>query len=117
MARFDDEFRGNLEKQREIQIETEAGRRTIWVVTVGDEVFIRSFRAEDGVWYRSFAANPTAAIDVAGRKLSVRGFPITGSEENRRIDDAYRAKYAGSPYVEQMVSPEVVGTTMRLEPR
>lgn len=42
--------------------------------------------------------------------------PVTG-ELNDRIDEAYRSKYASSPYVKPMISDRVRAATVRISRR
>jgi hypothetical protein len=39
----------------------------IWVVLVGDDIYVRSVRGPEGGWYRRLRANPDGAAPVAGR--------------------------------------------------
>jgi hypothetical protein len=36
---------------------------------------------------------------------------------NDRVDDAYRAKYAGSPYLNAMIGPRARSATVKVTPR
>jgi hypothetical protein len=91
-------------------------RRPIWVVVVDDHAYVRSYLGPRSVWYRRAVADGRAAIEVAGRTVEVGVAPVAGAELNRRVSEAYRAKYgARSPRpTEAMVSPPVDSTTLRL---
>jgi hypothetical protein len=61
-----------IDEAKEVHIETRRDedapvhRTTIWLVTVGSTVFVRSVRGEEGRWYREVSANPAAALHVGG---------------------------------------------------
>ena len=89
----------------------------IWVVRVGDELYVRSWRGTRGTWFRAAHASHEARISAGGVEKHVE---LLDAEE--RVDDsvdaAYREKYGRYPqYVEPMVSPQARATTLRLIPR
>ncbi|HZA72055.1 MAG TPA: DUF2255 family protein [Propionibacteriaceae bacterium] len=87
----------------------------IWVVRVGDELYVRSFRGPSGSWYRRARDTGHGRIRVAGTERTV--VFITAEPSTRtEVDDAYRAKYGryGSSYITPMISDSVAGTTLRL---
>jgi hypothetical protein len=45
------------------------------------------------------------------------GFEPVDGPVNDRIDDAYRAKYKGSPYLSPMISARARGATVKVTPR
>lgn len=85
----------------------------IWVVRVGDELFVRSFHGPGGSWFRQAIAHPHARISVAGRDLTVRLVPDHTSRG--AVDEAYRTKYGGSGFGAAMTTPAAAATTLRLE--
>lgn len=93
--------------------------RAIWVVVVGGEAYVRSYRGEGGAWYRRARADGTAAVGVDGRTIEVGVEPVENAEVNRQVSEAYRDKYGKrSPRpTETMVGPEVSATTLRLTHR
>jgi hypothetical protein len=90
--------------------------RPIWVVVVDGDAYVRSYRGARGAWYRRALADGSAVLGVGGRTLEVVVQPTADDELNRRVSEAFRAKYgARSPgSTEAMVSPEITRTTMRL---
>ncbi len=90
---------------------------TIWVVRVGDELFVRSVRGEHGAWYRRAEDKHVGRVEVGGATIDVE-FQDVGDEKADEIDAAYREKYAGhSDSVDSITSPESRATTIRLAPR
>ena len=90
---------------------------TIWVVRVGDELFVRSVRGEHGGWYQRAEDKHLGRIEVEGAPVDVE-FEDVGEEKADEIDAAYREKYADSPdSVESIIAPDSRATTIRLVPR
>jgi hypothetical protein len=55
-------------------------------------------------------------ISAAGMTKDVAFVPVDGPI-NDRIDDAYRAKYDGNPYLSPMVGTRARSATVRIVPR
>jgi hypothetical protein len=120
MAKFDADTLRALREVPEVVIRTEAHPASavvIWVVTDGEEVFVRSVRGSRGRWYRDLAAGGPATLEFAGRHLAVRALPADDPEAIARASREYLRKYRGSPCAQAMVRAEVLPTTLRLEPR
>ena len=118
---FSVEDRALLERAEEVEVETQAPgkepRRTvIWVVVDGEDVFIRTFKGAGSRWYRDVEANPAVAIHVDGKRLPVSAIAATDPDSIDRANAGYLAKYSGDPAAKAMVRPEVLDTTLRLEP-
>jgi hypothetical protein len=93
-------------------VATPAKRLPIWVVVVDGDAYVRSFHGERGEWYRR--ALRDGRVEIEGIEAAVE--PVGDRELNRRVSDAYHAKYGErSPGpTEAMVTPPVVATTLRL---
>ena len=91
----------------------------IWVVRVRDDVFVRSYRGENGAWYRHALTDGAGRIRVADLNQAVTCEPVTDGDAPEAIDDAYRAKYQryGGSYVTPMVANAAQAATLRLTPR
>jgi hypothetical protein len=118
---FADEDLARLEAAEEVDIETQAPdkpvhRTTIWVVVDGGEAFVRTFKGPNSRWYREAMANPAVAIHVDGRRLAATAIPATDPDSVERTSAGYLRKYARDPAAKAMVVPEVLETTLRLEP-
>ncbi|MFC5747732.1 DUF2255 family protein [Actinomadura rugatobispora] len=94
------------------------GATPIWVVRDGDELYVRSYRGDAGVWYRTAQGSHRGRIAAGGVTKDVTFVEETDSARNDRIDDAYRTKYGRYPsqYVDPMVAPAARSATLRLEP-
>ena len=120
---FDTNTRNQLAQTQEIQIEPQspganapARRTTIWVVVMGDDVFVRSVRGSAGRWHQAIKANPTGAVHINGQRIPVRAVPVTDDTTIERVSDEYRRKYRNSPSLPSMVRDDILRTTLRLEP-
>ncbi len=122
---FAPDVRNRLAQAQEIQIETRrrdanapAHRTTIWVVVVGDAVYVRSVRGVTGRWYQEIKANPVAAVHVDGQRIPVQAMPVTDDATIKQVSDAYRQKYRNDPSsLASMVRDEILPTTLRVEPQ
>jgi hypothetical protein len=89
----------------------------IWVVRVGDGIYVRSYRGPAGAWFRHAACGVVhiQAGNVSGETTVTR----TGTAARAEIDQAYRTKYGsfGRAYIEPMTSDSAAATTLQLTPQ
>ncbi|MEV0563655.1 DUF2255 family protein [Dactylosporangium sp. NPDC050588] len=91
-------------------------RTPIWIVAVDDDLYVRSWKGDAGIWYRRARQHGTGSIIAAGHRQNVRFIAVDEAGINARIDQAYRYKYGSSSYTTAMTGPPVNTTTMRLDP-
>jgi hypothetical protein len=105
---------------REVVIETKRGDRVIgtviWVVVEGDDVYVRSVRGESGRWYQRAVADPEVALRVRDARFEFTAVPANDTDSVESASEALRRKYRGRS-LENMLLPETLGTTLRLEPK
>lgn len=91
---------------------------TIWVVRVGDQLYVRSYRGRNGAWYRGALVHHEGRIQAGGVDIDVNFVGEPNPEINDEIDSAYRTKYGqyGARYVDPMVAPQARATTIQLVP-
>ena len=88
----------------------------IWSVAVDDALYVRAYNGPDSRWYQAAVRQKAGRIIAAGMTKEVTFEPIDG-EINDSIDEAYRAKYKSSPYVNPMISARARSATIRIIPR
>jgi len=89
----------------------------IWVVRVGDELYVRSWRGDGGRWYRAAQASGQGHVSAGDVSKDVV-LLAAGDEFDDAVDPAFREKYGRyTGYVEPMVAPQARATTLRLVPR
>lgn len=90
----------------------------IWVVRVGDDLYVRSYRGRCGGWFRSVQRCPEGRVRTVGMERDVT-FEEAPDADHDAVDEAYRTKYALYPrsYVDPMVSPTAAAATLRLVAR
>lgn len=91
---------------------------TIWIVRVGDELYVRSAYGSDNPWYRRARRSGAGRIRAGGLERDVT-FTEALSDDQAAVDKAYHAKYDryGPSIVNTVVSDEAAATTIRLLPR
>lgn len=91
---------------------------TMWVVRVGDDLYVRSAYGPDNPWYRRARASGTGRIRAGGLEKYVT-FADAAPDVQPAIDAAYHAKYDryGPRIVGSVVGPGVRDVTVRLVPR
>lgn len=88
----------------------------IWSVVVDDALYVRAYNGRKSRWYRAALHQKAGRISTAGMTREVTFEPVQGPI-NDRIDDAYRAKYHGSPYLDPMIGTRARSATMKVVPR
>jgi hypothetical protein len=88
----------------------------IWSVVVDGNLYVCAYNGESSRWYQSAMRQKAGHITAAGVTKEVGFEPVRGAINNR-IDDAYRAKYKGSPYLPPMIASSTRAATVRITPR
>ena len=105
---------------REVSIETRSGdrriRTVIWVVVDNGDVLVRSVRGEGGRWYQRAVADPEVTLVVGSDLYLFRAIHVADPDDIERTSEALRHKYPPGRSLDSMVRPEVLGTTILLEP-
>ena len=90
----------------------------IWVVRVGDDLYIRCVNGREGAWFRGVQTRFEGRIWVGGVEKDVTFIEEADPDINAKIDAAYLTKYQRYPqWVAPMVTPEVRSATLKLLPR
>jgi hypothetical protein len=92
---------------------------TIWVVMVGDELYVRSVYGRGSDWFRGVQTRRAGHIRAGGVTRDVTFVEETDPALNDAIDFHYRAKYAryAASIIAAITSPEARSATLRLVPR
>ena len=88
----------------------------IWSVVVDGELYVRGYNGKKSRWYQAAVRQKAGRIVAAGMTKEVSFEPVDGPL-NDRIDDAYRTKYKGSPYLDPMIGERARAATVRITPR
>lgn len=92
----------------------------IWSVVVGDVLYVRAYNGKSSRWYQAALRQKAGRITADGMTINVSFEPVAEPDSgplNDRIDDAYRAKYKGSPYLAPMIGTRARSATVRIMPR
>ena len=88
----------------------------IWSVAVDDALYVRAYSGKKSSWYKAAMRQKAGRIKAAGMTKEVTFEPVDGPI-NERVDEAYRAKYRRSPYLEPMIAPQARSATVKIMPR
>jgi hypothetical protein len=88
----------------------------IWSVAVGDALYARAYNGRNSRWYKAASRQKAGQITAAGMTKEVTFEPVDGPI-NDLVDDAYRAKYRESPYLNQMIGTSARAATVKIMPR
>lgn len=88
----------------------------IWSVVVGDSLYVRAYFGRNSRWYGAAVRQKAGRIAVAGMTKEVVFEPVDGPI-NDLVDEAYRAKYKGSPYLNPMIGARARSATVKVTPR
>ena len=88
----------------------------VWSVAVGDSLYVRAYNGQDSSWYRAALRQKAGRITAAGMTKEVTFEPVEGPVKDH-IDDAYREKYKGSPYLAPMIGARARSATVKVTPR
>ena len=82
--------------------------RTIWVVRVGDDLYVRSVYGRTSGWFRGVQTCHQGRIQAGGVEKDVTFVEEADPDINAQIDAAYRTKYRSyaASIVNTTVSPE-----------
>ena len=83
---------------------------------VDDGFYVRGYNGQQSRWYQAAVRQKGGRIRAAGMRKDVVFEPVDGAI-NDWIDEAYRAKYARSPYLKPMIGARARSATVRVSPR
>src|SRR6266487_3391699 len=87
----------------------------IWAVVVEGDLFVRAYNGINSRWYKSAIQQKDGRIQAAGMTKEV-AFELVDGTINESIDDGYRKKYRGSPYLNSMISERAKEATIKILP-
>jgi hypothetical protein len=88
----------------------------IWSVAVNNALYVRAYNGQNSRWYQAAVRQKAGRITAAGMTKEVAFEPVQDSI-NDRIDDAYRAKYRSSEYLNPMIGTRARSATIKIIPR
>jgi hypothetical protein len=90
---------------------------TIWVVPVGEDVYVRAVNGRSANWFRGAQDRHEGHIHIGGVDKDVR-FVEAGDDLRDEIDAAYRTKYQRYDVriVDPLFTPDARAATLELVP-
>ena len=92
---------------------------TIWVVRVGDDLYVRSVNGRTSGWFRGVQTRHEGHIRAGGVDKDVTFVEEADDSVNEQIDNAYRTKYRryAASIVNTTLTAEARAATIKLVPR
>lgn len=91
---------------------------TIWVVRLGDDLYVRSVNGRTSAWFRGVLMRHEGHIQAGGVDKDVTFVEVDADGLDDQIDAAYRTKYRSlAQYVPPIVTPGARAATIKLLPR
>ena len=92
---------------------------TIWVVRLGEDLYVRSVYGRTSAWFRGVQVRHEGHIQAGGVDKDVAFVEEADSTINDQIDGAYRAKYRryAASIVGSTLTPQARSATIKLVPR
>lgn len=91
----------------------------IWVVRIGDDLYVRSVNGRTPAWFRGVQTRHEGQVQAGGVVKDVSFVEESDPGVNDRINDAYRTKYRR--YAESIINhingSEAQAATIKLVPR
>jgi hypothetical protein len=89
-----------------------------WIgsVVVDDALYVRAYNGKQSRGYQAAMRQKAGRIAAAGMTKEVTFEPFSGPI-NDLNDEAYRAKYQGSPYLKPMIGARARSATVTVRPR
>jgi hypothetical protein len=92
---------------------------TIWVVRVGDDLYVRSVNGRSATWFRGVEERHEGRIEAGGVEKNVTFMEVdAGDNINDKIDATYRAKYRryAASIVNSTLTSQARTATLKLVP-
>ena len=89
----------------------------IWSVVVDGKLYARAVHGKKSSWNHAAVTQGAGRIRLAGGTYEVTFTPIDDPSLWDRIDEAYRTKYAGSPYIKDVTGQVQRESTVRIDPK
>lgn len=91
---------------------------TIWVVRVGDDLYVRSVNGRTAAWFRGILTRHEGRIRAGGVEKDVTFVEEAAPDIIGQVDAAYHTKYRRyAQYVAPLMVPDSRAATIKLVPR
>jgi hypothetical protein len=88
----------------------------IWSVAVDGDIYVRGYNGQASRWYQAARRQKAGQITAAGATRDVLFEPVD-EPINDRVNEAFRVKYRGSPYLTSMIGERARSATIKIMPR
>ncbi|AMP97126.1 hypothetical protein AY601_0155 [Pedobacter cryoconitis] len=91
----------------------------IWMVSVGQRIFARSWGMNNKSWFTEFVSQGVGQLKLGAHSIEVQGQQLKDEQMNKLIDQAYKDKYIqkeNEPYVNEITEAKYHNFTMEFFP-
>ncbi len=126
MSNWNEEQLTTIGNADELEISSQSSDGTftkyipIWVVRVGDNIYVRSVHGTTSGWYSATQVQHQGQIKVPNLEAPVTFVNVSMDDtDHDQIDTVYQTKYSGYPkiWVDPTFTPVARGATLKLIPR
>lgn len=89
----------------------------IWAVVADGNLYARAYSGIASRWHKAALKQRAGRIHAAGMVKNVSFEPIYDRNIENNIDEAYKKKYNGSPYLADMISTRAQSATLKITVR
>ncbi|MDN5286597.1 MAG: hypothetical protein JWR38_2871 [Mucilaginibacter sp.] len=89
----------------------------VWEVVVDGDLYVRAYSGIASRWHKAALKQKAGRIKAADMVKAVSFEPVYDRNIDHRIDEAYKKKYKGSPYLADMISSRAQSATVRILPQ
>jgi hypothetical protein len=94
-------------------------QRIIWIVRLGDDLYVRSVNGRGSDWFRGVQTCHEGHIQAGGIDKEVSFLELDDKDLNDRIDEIYRQKYHryAKSIIDHITSVDARSAALKLVPR
>jgi hypothetical protein len=120
MSQFSADELRQLATTDEVHVGFRPGQRIpIWIVVDEDQAYVRSVKGPAGKWYQALSSNQPFTLHGPSSQWSISSESVTDEAEIARVSEAlnrkYRKRWPGP--TDSMLRPDVLPTTLRIQPK
>lgn len=86
----------------------------VWAVVSDGALYVRAYNGKGSQWYQAAVRQKAGRIHAAGLTIDVTFEAVIDPKVNQNIDEEYKSKYSGSPYLPPMINNRTRESTIKI---